>query len=456
MASTRDYRREGVLFHGWRTLDSLRLMGGAVLVALIAGVASVRIEAGLPTAPDHVFLVGGTALALALGLSLARYELVAMLAFVLIGFVRFEPGPPDVLFGALITVAVVTGRLRADRLSAVVAALLGTFLVLNLVSFVDAVDVLAAVRYFLITTYLIVLAVWLTGYATSFRRLAPLIRAYVLGAVLMSAAASTAVFVPFPGSSLLLYGDQRAMGLFKDPNVFGPFLVLALLVLAEETARPRIIGVGRLAKGAGMAILALGVLLSFSRAAWLNGATALLVLLAVYALRRRWAARVVVFGIALVAISAFLVAAVVVSGSGGFLQERAQLHTYDAERFEAQRIGFSLAMAHPLGIGPGQYEFFAPIAAHSLYVRVFAEQGVLGLAAILLLVTLTFVLALLNVFRGVDTFGVGSAVLLAAWCGMVVNSLFIDTLHWRHFWVVAALVWAGAHLRTRSNGTIPR
>jgi len=28
---------------------------------------------------------------------------------------------------------------------------------------------------------------------------------------------------------------------------------------------------------------------------------------------------------------------------------------------------------------------------------------------------------------------------MAAWCGLVANSFFVDTLHWRHLWLVAAL-----------------
>jgi hypothetical protein len=48
------------------------------------------------------------------------------------------------------------------------------------------------------------------------------------------------------------------------------------------------------------------------------------------------------------------------------------------------------------------------------------------------------------VLRGWSTYGIGSAALLAAWTGLLVNSFVIDTLHWRHLWVLAALIWAGA------------
>jgi hypothetical protein len=60
----------------------------------------------------------------------------------------------------------------------------------------------------------------------------------------------------------------------------------------------------------------------------------------------------------------------------------------------------------------------------------------------LLLVTLG--LAARNAVAGRDTHGIGSGALLGAWCGILAVSAFVDTLHFRILWVVAALVWAGA------------
>jgi hypothetical protein len=62
-----------------------------------------------------------------------------------------------------------------------------------------------------------------------------------------------------------------------------------------------------------------------------------------------------------------------------------------------------------------------------------------------MLLTLGF--AARNAVLGRSTYGIGSAALLAAWCGLLANSLFIDTLHWRHLWLLAALIWAGTALR---------
>lgn len=36
------------------------------------------------------------------------------------------------------------------------------------------------------------------------------------------------------------------------------------------------------------------------------------------------------------------------------------------------------------------------------------------------------------------------APLLGAWLGLSFQSFFVDTLHWRHLWLVAALIWAGS------------
>ena len=139
----------------------------------------------------------------------------------------------------------------------------------------------------------------------------------------------------------------------------------------------------------------------------------------------------------------------VATGSTGFLAQRADFQAYDVQRFGAQASGVRLAEEHSFGLGPGQFEEASPVSAHSLYARALAEQGFAGLAVVLLLVGGTLALAVRNAAKGADTHGIGSAALFGAWCGLLVNSAVVDTLHWRHFWLVAALIWAGAASRRR-------
>ena len=143
---------------------------------------------------------------------------------------------------------------------------------------------------------------------------------------------------------------------------------------------------------------------------------------------------------------------VAATSSFEFLSERAALQDYDTQRFDAQASGFEVATEHPLGIGPGQFERISELSAHSTYVRALAEEGVLGAFVILGLVFLTLGFAARNVALGADTYGIGSAALLAAWCGLLANSFFVDTLHWRHLWLIAALIWAGTALRAGYPG----
>jgi O-antigen ligase len=154
--------------------------------------------------------------------------------------------------------------------------------------------------------------------------------------------------------------------------------------------------------------------------------------------------------VTLLAALAALAVFVSVSGSATFLSDRARLQSYDTSRFSAQETGLRLVATYPFGVGPGQFESYVTISAHSAYVRALAEQGVLGLATILALIVATLVFAGRNAVIGRDTYGIGSAALLGAWCGLVANSAFVDTLHWRHLWLVAALIWAGTMRPLRS------
>ena len=113
-----------------------------------------------------------------------------------------------------------------------------------------------ALRFFAITLYLVVLAVWLTGYLRTPGRMRLVIRAYVAGAVAFSVLSVLALFVAYPGSDVL--AGERAQGLFKDPNVFGPFLIPAALIVLEESLRPRVLGLRRPATVAVLVVLVLG------------------------------------------------------------------------------------------------------------------------------------------------------------------------------------------------------
>jgi O-antigen ligase len=412
-----------------------------VAVFLAAAVALSRSPLTLP-----LVLAFGVGLLGTLALALGRYDAAVALGVILLAVVRIEPAPPDLVFGVVIAVAVVTARMRLERVPVSATLLVSAFLALGLLSATGATDGTRAVMFFAITLYLGVFALWLAAYVASMPRARLVLLAYLAGAAFSAAAASLALVAAFPGSEVFVRGP-RAQGLFKDPNVFGPFLVPAVLLVMEETVAPRLLRLRLVPKLALLSILTVGVVFSFSRAAWLNLALGVLVLLAIFALRRGGGRRATaLLAVALVA-GVALVGAISATSSMDFLSQRAALQDYDSQRFGAQASGIEIAERHPLGLGPGQFERVSDVSAHSTYVRALAEEGVLGALVLLGLMLLTLGFAARNVALGADTYGIGSAALLAAWCGLLANSFFVDTLHWRHLWFVAALIWAGTALR---------
>lgn len=422
--------------------------GGAALLSLFLMMGVVLGHFPLPL---PIVLGFGLGLLGTLALALGRYDAAIALGLLLLAVVRIEPAPSDLVFGVVIAVAFVTGRLHLERVPLSVTLLVSGFLALNLLASTAAIDGARAVTYFGITLYLGIFALWLTAYVCSTRRARLVLVAYIGGATLSAAVACLALIAPFPGAEAFVDGP-RAQGLFKDPNVFGPFLVPAALILMEETVAPRLLQLRLQLKLLVLLVLSLGVVFSFSRAAWLNLAVGAAVLFVVLALRRGGARRAMTLLAVTLFAGAALFGVVAATSSLEFLTERAALQDYDAQRFGAQASGIEIAVEHPLGIGPGQFERVSELSAHSAYARSLAEEGPLGAAVILGLVLLTLGFAARNVALGVDTYGIGSAGLLAAWCGLLVNSSFVDTLHWRHLWLVAALIWAGTAVRAGYPG----
>jgi O-antigen ligase len=415
----------------------------AVVLALIG--AAVAVGIGTADVPLWITLAGGIGLIAALALAVLRYETACFIGLLLLGIVRIEPAPVDGMFAVIIAVALVTGRIDLRAAPLWVSGAVAAFVALNLLSCLEAVDAGRAAFFMSITVYCVLLGLWTASFTRSERRARLVLVAYVGVAVVSAVASTLALYVTFPGSeALTAFEVTRARGLFKDPNVYGPFLVVAAVLLLMEVLEPRLLRVRASLKLVMLGALFVGVFTAYSRAGWLNMVVALAVLLIVLPLRRGGLRRALALLLsALIAVGA-VGAVVAITGSGSFVEERARYQTYDNERFGAQERGLELAEGNPIGIGPGQFEVRAPISAHSTYIRVLAEQGIAGFFAIVALMFGTLVLALRNVALGRGTFGITSVALLACWCGILANSLFVDTLHWRHLWIVAGLIWAAA------------
>jgi O-antigen ligase len=425
-----------------------RARPGDRALPVLAGLASVPVGGALALAlygappPLGLALAGGVGLVLVLALALARYDAAVALGGLLLGMQVVDPAPADGVFFVLMAVAIATRRFRLSAVPRPVLAMLAVFGALNVMASIQVVDPERAVVFFGTTAYLALFAIWLAGYTTSRGRALLLVRAYLASAVASSVIGVLALLGALPGAELLTESD-RSRAFFQDPNVFGPFLIPPALILIEEIVRPRLLSARLATKVVLLAILLVGILFSYSRGAWVNLGVALVVLGLILSLRG--GARTAATLLAVTAMTAAIIATVVVAtGSGDFLAERARPQTYDSDRFSGQRAGLRPAAEYPFGAGPGQFESVAGISAHSTYARALGEQGYPGLLVLLALLGYTVIAGLRNAVAGRGTYGIGSAALLAAWCGLLANSAVIDTLHWRHLWLVAALIWLAA------------
>ena len=422
-----------------RAVGTLGLLGIGALSTLLLTLALWAKE------PSTKLSVGaGVGLALVTALALWNENAGVFLAAALLAVVRVEPAPTDAVFLVIIAIAAASGRLSALRAPAPIVVFLGSYLTLNVLAVTQAVQFGHAIKFSFTTFYLALLALWMTGWLTSQIRVRVIVRGYLVAAGLSALLGVGALYGPVPGRATLVYANTRALALFKDPNVLGSFLVFGALILAEELLRPSLLSSRPRAKWILFLLIVLGVVFSYSRAAWGSLILGLVVIAGVYALRRGGGRH----AIALLASMVFagVVALGVLSATGqlAFLQQRAQTQGYDSNRFGAQEFAIHLAEQHPFGVGPGQFESYSPLSVHETYLRALSEIGVLGLVLVAALLLTTLAYAVRNAVRGIDTYGLGSATLLGTWCGLVASGFVIDTLHWRHLWVTAALIWAGA------------
>jgi O-antigen ligase len=126
------------------------------------------------------------------------------------------------------------------------------------------------------------------------------------------------------------------------------------------------------------------------------------------------------------------------------MRERASLsQSYDSGpmgRFGRHAYGWQMALERPLGIGPLQFHRFFPEDPHNVYLNSFMAGGWLSGLFYLVLVGVTLFLGLAASLKRAPWQPVTIAV-FATFAGLAFEGQIIDTDHWRHFWVLAGLLW---------------
>jgi hypothetical protein len=271
-------------------------------------------------------------------------------------------------------------------------------------------------------------------------------RGLVVGAMVAAISAVAGYFHLVPGGNDLLTLYGRARGTFKDPNVLGAFLILPSLFVLQSVVLER---PGKAIRNAiAFAIMALAILLAFSRAAWgglVLTAAFMLALMVLTSRSNTQRSRIIIMTIVAAILGLALIAVLLsFDATAEMFKQRASFdQSYDEGRFGRfgrHILGADMALDLPFGIGPLQFHRFFPEDTHNSYLNAFMSGGWLSGVLYPALVFTTVVIGFRHVFVRVPWQRTYLAV-FSAFVGTVGESFVIDTDHWRHFWMMLGAMW---------------
>ena len=354
------------------------------------------------------------------------------------GFVFVEPSPAEVWFSVSVPFLLIGFKTSPE-----LVLTFGLLFIPMLVSaYVGSTFFgLYNLRFIIIDVYLFLFFFVIASYLNAIKKKLPkefvmdvLMRAWFLaGSInILAGLFVMATGMKFP-ISIIRFGI-RLQGFFKDPNVLGPFLVPVAFYFLNTFFEKKEKQIFYLLV---FIFLSFGVFITFSRAAWLNYLITLLLCLFYTMYVRNVKKRVALFVIIMVFLLfslLFFSSRIQILGYNlyEFIKIRAQFQQYDEERFETQLMFLDILSLTSVifGAGPGNYENFSGMSTHSLYLRYIAERGIVGFITFCVFFSLVFKKALKSHFK---------RFLIPSLIGQMVNSLFIDSLHWRHLWILFAL-----------------
>jgi hypothetical protein len=358
------------------------------------------------------------------------------------GIAVIEPSPYEAMF-FVCALAFARGGLRFDAALAPLIVTLSVFIAAALIALIPYIEESESVSFTFITIYIMLTTILFAG-LTSIRsneRMKAIRSGYAFAGV---TAAGLGVLGYFDVAGLspyfTLYDGSRAMGPFKDPNVFAPFLVAPIGWICQDLLLRRAPVIRSLAM---LMVLLAGLFLSFSRGALIDaGMTVVLVLGLTYLTTRSAALRGRVVAVTLagaVFVGLLLALALSVPSIREVALERATLsEDYDSGeqgRFGNQLRSIPMLLELPLGFGPVRFGKYFPADPHEVFLSAFASFGWAGGIAFAMFVAMTLYVGFVFVFRRgpVQTEYIG---VFAAALPQLLQGVQIDTMHWRHLFML--------------------
>jgi hypothetical protein len=277
-------------------------------------------------------------------------------------------------------------------------------------------------------------------------RLDMLRRGLIVGGMIAAISGIAGYLNLVPGGYDLLTLYDRARGTFKDPNVLGAFLILPALFALQSVVTDRFAKSFRSTVALG--VMALAILLAFSRAAWgglVLTSAFMLALMVLTSTSRSQRSRIVVMSVVAVIIVVALLGVLLSFDSiREMFNQRASFdQSYDEGRFGRfgrHVLGAQMALDLPFGIGPLQFHNYFPEDTHNSYLNAFMSGGWISGVCYPALAFITVIMGFRHVFVRVPWQRAYLAI-FSAFLGTVGESFVIDTDHWRHFFMMLGAMW---------------
>ncbi|WDR03024.1 hypothetical protein PSQ19_02105 [Devosia algicola] len=380
------------------------------------------------------------------------------------GLVLVEPSPYEFSFLLVLPMAFIAG-IGLYRSTLGLLAILMVFIPFALIAAfqVNYADFTEAFVFVIVTMFLFMTSYFLANYLAeaTLHRARLIMRAYTAIALICSLIGILAYLGLMPGADLFIrYG--RAKATFKDPNVYGPFLILPAAYALQRI----LLGRGARSFWAGIVFMVLfvGVFVSFSRAAWGHlAATSLLVLMLVFWLEANAHDKVRIMILSIVGTLGLVVALaglLSIPEVNQLFETRTASQGYDSGttgRFGRQGYAFDLALSNPWGIGAGEFHNLRITEEpHNTYVSTLHVYGWGGGA-------MYYLFALVTLWRGISSLRHRSPYrlllipVISTFSILVIEAAIIDIDHWRHYYLLAGMIWGiTAAIRNGPQGSSQR
>jgi O-antigen ligase len=373
-----------------------------------------------------------------------------------------EPAIADALMAAVMVAVPVLGVGRVGGVSLINFLLWVAIVALGTGACAFSATFDTALKHQLVTLFLAGGAFAIAAYvaADPLPRFKLIMWCYTVSCIVATLCALAGYFQLIPGTYELFTNYGRARGTFKDPNVYSAALAPALAFMTWNMLRA---DMRSALLSAGIALLlAVGLLVSFSRGAWLACAAAIAMIVWVLVVRSRRRADFFRLGTAgmlgTLGLAASLLLVMQIDTVRSLLEQRASLdQSYDSGpdgRFGGQEKARQLILENPFGIGTHTFrDVYHHEEPHNVYLSMFLNAGWVGgllyVASVFMTAAIGLRYAMKNGYRQGPFLVAGSTFSALAFEGYV-----IDTDHWRHVFLMMGCVWglADAELRLWVSG----